>query len=237
MPQRSAAVSIPTPCSESWAAMTPTSAGRHCAICRTEVVDFTKMSEAEVIAYLAAHSGQQLCGRLAAPAIVPRPVKRVRGPLRWLLAITTLVGWQTTALGLPPQVPPSGGSLLKAAPLQAAITIRGVVLDDAFNVPVEGAYIFIKGTQYGAIADANGRFTLSLPANWEPIKGGILTLLVLDDPFSFLDKVVRVDLKNPAHSAPLSIRLQSQPERGIVMGKPVLPQPPAVLPSTKKSRQ
>lgn len=237
MPQHSTAVSIPTPCSESWAAMTPTSAGRHCAICRTEVVDFTKMSEAEVIAYLTAHSGQQLCGRLAAPAIVPRPVKRVRGPLRWLLAITTLVGWQTTALGLPPQVPPSGGSLFSTTPSQAAITIRGVVLDDAFNVPVEGAYIFIKGTKYGAVADAKGRFTLSLPADWAPIKGGILTLLVMDNPFSFLDNVVQVNLKNAAHPAPLTIRLLSQPERGIVMGKPMLPDPPAVPPTPKKRQR
>jgi hypothetical protein len=173
---------------------------------------------------------------LAAPAVVPRPVKRVRGPLRWLLAMTTLVGWQTTALGLPPQVPPSSGSLLKTTPAQAPITVRGVVLDDAFNIPVAGAYIFIKGTKYGAVADANGRFTLSLPADWAPIKGGMLTLLVLDDPFSFLDSSVQVSLKNGVHPAPLTIRLLSQPERGIVMGKPVLPEPPAVLPTPAKRR-
>ena len=54
MPQRSTAIHIPQPCPESWAAMTPTAQGRHCAVCATEVVDFTRMSEAEVLAFLAA---------------------------------------------------------------------------------------------------------------------------------------------------------------------------------------
>lgn len=32
--------------------MTPTEQGRHCAVCQTEVVDFTRMTDGEVLAFL-----------------------------------------------------------------------------------------------------------------------------------------------------------------------------------------
>ncbi|MFD1873980.1 hypothetical protein [Hymenobacter bucti] len=235
MAQHSASVHIPSPCAASWAAMTPTAAGRHCAACRTEVVDFTAMSEAELLAYLTARTGQQLCGRMAAPAAASGPSKWQAKPLRWLLAVAALCGWQAApAAGLPPQIIPGGSSLLKPA-IKATITTRGVVMDDLYNIPVEGAYVFIKGTKYGAVTDAGGNFTLLLLADWPPIKGGVLTLLITSNPFSFLAKTVKVNLRNNAGPARLTIRLLSPPERGTVMGKPVLVSPPATLPTPRKT--
>ncbi len=37
-------LSIPKPCHEDWAAMTPNEQGRHCAVCAKTVTDFTQMS-------------------------------------------------------------------------------------------------------------------------------------------------------------------------------------------------
>lgn len=92
-------------------------------------------------------------------------------------------------------------------------------MDDSFNVPVEGACLFINNTKYGAITDKQGRFVLLLPADWEPLKTGLLTLRVKAEPFTFLDKVVQIKLFPTSATQPLVIRLLSQPERGIVMGK------------------
>ena len=47
---------IPHPCHEDWNAMTDSETseerGRHCDVCSKVVVDFTKMSDAEMIDYL-----------------------------------------------------------------------------------------------------------------------------------------------------------------------------------------
>lgn len=53
---------IPQPCHEDWNAMTEKEKGRHCDVCSKVVVDFTKMSDDEMIDYLQQHSTQKTCG-------------------------------------------------------------------------------------------------------------------------------------------------------------------------------
>ena len=68
-------LSIPTPCHEDWSAMTPAAQGRHCAACAKTVVDFTTMSDAEVVRHLRQSSGR-VCGR-----VKPRQLDRsLQGP-------------------------------------------------------------------------------------------------------------------------------------------------------------
>lgn len=109
MPQPS--VHIPTPCPVSLQALAPTAAGWHCARCQTEVIDFTRLSEAEVLAYLAERRGQRVCAAMQVP-LVPQPYKQLWGPRRWLLAVATLLGWHSAA-ALPPQLPPGQSSFFK----------------------------------------------------------------------------------------------------------------------------
>lgn len=40
--------------------------GRHCNVCSTTVMDFTKMSTVEIEAYFKDHAGQNICGRYKA---------------------------------------------------------------------------------------------------------------------------------------------------------------------------
>ncbi len=55
-------VSIPEPCSVGWNSMTPRDNGRFCGSCRKVVVDFTKMSPIEVLAYLDSRTNERICG-------------------------------------------------------------------------------------------------------------------------------------------------------------------------------
>lgn len=55
-------LSIPEPCHENWQQMTPQDKGRHCHSCQKTVVDFTGMSDQEVLQYIAAGSSN-ICGR------------------------------------------------------------------------------------------------------------------------------------------------------------------------------
>ena len=66
---------IPQPCPESWAAMSPTGTGRHCAACAKTVVDFTLKTDAEILAYLARAGNSRTCGRFAAGQL-ERPLQR-----------------------------------------------------------------------------------------------------------------------------------------------------------------
>lgn len=68
-------LTIPQPCHQSWAAMTPVAAGRHCAACAKTVVDFTQQTDAEILAYLAGAASNRTCGRFAAGQL-ERPLQR-----------------------------------------------------------------------------------------------------------------------------------------------------------------
>ena len=94
MPATAISLQLPQPCAESWEAMTPTDAGRHCAACQHEVVDFTAFTDGELAAYLA-RPGKLACGRFRAsqlgrvllPAAVP-----VAGWRRWWGAVAAVLG-------------------------------------------------------------------------------------------------------------------------------------------------
>ncbi len=72
---------IDSPCQENWAAMTPEGQGRFCASCSKTVVDFTAMSDREVMAYFQNRKGE-VCGRfyndqLNRPILPERPGSRI----------------------------------------------------------------------------------------------------------------------------------------------------------------
>ena len=54
-------ISIPQPCSQPWQQMEERQLGRHCSHCSKTVIDFTAMSNAEIIGYLLGKN--QVCGR------------------------------------------------------------------------------------------------------------------------------------------------------------------------------
>jgi len=56
-------ISIENPCHEDWQTMTPETQGRFCGACEKTVVDFTKMSDAEILQYFSKPSVEKTCGR------------------------------------------------------------------------------------------------------------------------------------------------------------------------------
>jgi len=63
MKKPSYTLSIPQPCDERWDAMTPSEKGRFCASCQKQVVDFSGLSDREVIQLIEQASGK-VCGKL-----------------------------------------------------------------------------------------------------------------------------------------------------------------------------
>ena len=222
--------SIPQPCAQPWAAMSPTAAGRHCAACATEVVDFTRLSEAEILAFLAGNSGRPVCVNAYATQATPLPVSRWR---RWALAALALLGWQsaTSCATQPPQQPPvASAAAVSEAAEQQSIVIRGVVLDGKSGPGVGGGFVFINDTQYGATTDEHGRFELVLARSWEPVRAGAITLRVQGSPFVFKNQEVVVKLPAAGPPVELVVRMESVEGRGQIMGKIRQPEPPVAPP-------
>jgi hypothetical protein len=58
-------IKVPKPCHENWHNMTLKEQGRFCASCEKIVVDFSKMSDRELLNHLSKAVGQPVCGRFA----------------------------------------------------------------------------------------------------------------------------------------------------------------------------
>lgn len=81
---------IPEPCHVDWNKMTTTQQGRYCQSCCKQVVDFTAMSDAQIIKYLS-NTTQKTCGRFNANQL-ERPLQenRVVKKSYWKWLITSI---------------------------------------------------------------------------------------------------------------------------------------------------
>lgn len=160
----------PAPCHESWEAMTPTDVGRHCAACQTQVVDFTNMTDGEVIAFLRQTTPGRRCGRFREDQ-VGRPLLAAAIPItrwrRWAGAaviLGSIVGLKARAQGQQPGPNKRAMATATTHPTDAdsSFLVQGVVRN-RWGIRKEGVWV-----RMGSIrdtTDANGYFRLLLPKN------------------------------------------------------------------------
>ena len=214
--------------------MSPTAAGRYCANCATEVVDFTAFSIDEIWTYMAQHRGQQVCAlahthQLASPG-PPAPVPAWR---RWIVAGLAVLGLSPAAADSPaPLIPPPSGDFdersRKSAP---QVIVRGQVFDDLDGRPAPGIRVMIKDTKYGTTANEEGKFELIMAASFEPLKSGTLLLVFSGSPFLFKQQTVAVNVSQQDELITLNVQMNSFEERGELVGKIAMPEPPIAPPS------
>ncbi len=81
-------VHISEPCHEDWNKMTTTDQGRYCQSCCKQVVDFTIMSDAQIMEYLS-NTAQKTCGRFNSEQL-DRPLQKNKRVMKkywkWLMA-------------------------------------------------------------------------------------------------------------------------------------------------------
>src|SRR4051794_12511892 len=69
-------LSIPEPCHQNWNDMTHTSQDRFCNACAKEVIDFSQMSDTDVLNYFNIVKDGKVCGR-AYPDQLNRPITNI----------------------------------------------------------------------------------------------------------------------------------------------------------------
>jgi hypothetical protein len=86
-------ISIPEHCMQSWESMSSVPTGRHCGECQKVVVDFTRMSDAQLLAYFQNYYGSGSCGRFRQDQVglVIKPFEKPRGSYCTRIATTILL--------------------------------------------------------------------------------------------------------------------------------------------------
>lgn len=161
---------IPTPCAEDWQNMTPVEKGRHCSMCRKNVVDFTDMSDREILQHFNKATAP-VCGRFYPDQINRDMVARKESRLPWLKYFfqfslpAFILSMKTVAQDKKPateQVQQEArdyiiGDSIFRAPGQWVV--KGNVVDEDGRA-VLGASVMIKGTNKGTVTDEQGNFKL-----------------------------------------------------------------------------
>lgn len=180
MDRRNYLLKIDKHCGQDWNSMTRTDIGKFCHHCSKAVVDFTQLTDNEVLQIIEQNSGK-LCGRLSQNqlnrVIQPyQPTKRTR--LYKILAGLLFIGTSENIFASPIQELPqnivsivdnkntnSQPTERKPEPTTDSLknVVQGLVIDSKTKEPLQLASIFIKDTKTGTITDNDGKFELIIP--------------------------------------------------------------------------
>ncbi|HEY6505442.1 MAG TPA: carboxypeptidase-like regulatory domain-containing protein [Chitinophagaceae bacterium] len=166
-------LSIADPCHENWDNMTRAEQGRFCASCQKQVVDFSGMSDRQVLAFFRKPSTGSVCGRFYNDQL-DRDIEIPRKRIPWLkyffqfalpafLASAKATAQGNVVIKRPDVTVTPIETRVKLGEVsipQNVIDIKGKVTDKN-NAPVPYASVVIKGTKNGVMADSAGAFKLS----------------------------------------------------------------------------
>ncbi len=162
-------ISIPAPCHENWAAMTPADKGRFCGACQKNVYDLTRMPDKEILAILSRENdvcGSLTSGQLERGLMIPNEKKNT-----WLagvaaMALLTIGTNETVAQEnvTSEQAPPNRmirGKVL-TRPQEAVIQpieVKGAVYDET-GMPLPDVIVTDTISKIEVTTDSNGKFTI-----------------------------------------------------------------------------
>jgi hypothetical protein len=182
---------IEEPCHENWQQMTPNEQGRHCLSCQKTVVDFTLMSDQEILNHIS-HASSSTCGRFTNDQLNKTYTERKVKPAftfryAWNVLVATFlltgsaataqskksskkkepIGQQVKKISLPRDI--IMGAVMEAP----ARIITGTVIDDSTGLPIGFASVRIKGIETGTSANDTGYFRITVPG-----KNDMVTIIV-----------------------------------------------------------
>ncbi|MCB9205070.1 MAG: carboxypeptidase-like regulatory domain-containing protein [Flavobacteriales bacterium] len=176
MRQKGIKLSVPEPCHEKWSEMTQSEKGRFCTSCQKEVVDFSILTDDQLINRLSKATGKT-CGRFHRVQLDKciSPTKEVKGQNKFHLLLTSLLVFaglrdaRAQSENITHQevrVTNSQEPLdeMVVGELEATSVLRGTVVDSITKEPLIGAsVVFADDPTVGVTTDFDGNFTLDIP--------------------------------------------------------------------------
>ncbi len=213
----SKSIHIPEPCHENWEDMSLTDKGRHCDSCVKEVVDFSDWNHNDIIHYLDNSDGM-VCGRikksqLASPEptlidLIPNPAKNfARAAAIAAVAFFHSDATMAQTLGHEERVP----ALTEDRFNKTSTLVKGIVRDE-LNEALPFAAVYYEsesGESHGIMTDVDGKFELTIPAEYA--SSGTVDLIIsfigyskktlkgvcLDRPVVSIDSALKFDERVP----------------------------------------
>lgn len=202
-------IRIEKPCHEDWEAMTPIEQGKFCSACQKNVTDFSKMTDNEILEFLANHTGP-MCGQLRESQLNRMIVQTRLTGTNWKLnsfMTTLLVASGAVLNAQSPSAPnnqtviidekhPTGPVCIKVPETKVHHVLVAQVVDSASGNPQANARVQIAGTSHYAVTDQKGNFTLEIP---DSLATETITLAIqcpgyLSEQFTFvLEKIGNVN--------------------------------------------
>ena len=170
-------VQINKPCHENWDKMTPEDQGRFCANCNKSVIDFSLMTDNQILSHLN-KSNTNLCGRFHSEQLLRPLVETQLEPKKnwryWLASISALflLTNKSTAQLVKGNNDPINTSVTPKDSLRVTMgevikpfgthwLLKGTIMDTS-GKPLSGAYISVKGLAFVTTSDSLGNFALKL---------------------------------------------------------------------------
>lgn len=163
-----------------WQKMTAAEKGRFCNACQKVVVDFTKLSDAEIINYFAGTNGKT-CGRFTSGQL-SRSIETEKPynssfNYRFFTTVSLLLGLSMPLAAhnaakdnMVTETIAGGNPVIENKTIKPGtdnkIILRGQVRDSVAHEGLVGATVIIKGTRFKTNTDINGNFEFKLPGNY-----------------------------------------------------------------------
>jgi hypothetical protein len=162
-------ISLTSPCHEDLSGMTITERGRFCSACQKDVINFSALSDDEVLTILSSLKGQASCGMFSVGQL-NRPVERrgrgmpVTRLFRSKLAAATIL---FQSLVVTATAHARNSIKTEQAPIapvskDSMLVVTGKVLDAYTQTPVEGVQLSISCDTAKVVTDADGQFTFKV---------------------------------------------------------------------------
>jgi hypothetical protein len=183
-------LSIPEPCHQNWDKMNPTEQGRFCNACAKQVVDFSNMSDTQVLNYFAALKDEKVCGR-AYPDQLERAITMPAVPKKKLFWYWNYITMLFLFFSKSNNAKAQGGIKIvmqsqlksKTSPditnaLQGRLggvvisnsnIINGKITDDKGEL-IAGVTVKIKDSQVATATDANGLYTIKVNSKFDKLQ-------------------------------------------------------------------
>ena len=177
MKNKSFQITIPEPCDQKFKDMTPQDGGRHCAQCDKVLVDFSVLTDKEIVE-LVKNSKGKLCGHFRKSqlnrdiSLVPHQINSARGKTAGLLLASLLSGGNLDAQNYvtTPQLVEYQEVTINEKTLVdeflekekgEEIIINGTIIDEMGEALI-GATVLLKNTSIGTTTDIYGNFNLTI---------------------------------------------------------------------------
>ena len=196
-------IEIKSPCEEKWASMDPFEKGRFCQLCQKEVIDFSNLTDKELIAFFQKNRKEKVCGRFQKTQLKTYHTgnRKQKGFLKLALAGFTLL-----SIFKPTEAFSQGHPIVKVGERETGptpvaqreapkknnsnnfILISGVVKEAGTEETLPGVNIQLKGSNIGTVSNLDGKFELRVTRPKETV-----TLLINFVGYETKEIMVKVD--------------------------------------------